>query len=310
MFEEKIMNQFKTSRKLMVHLSKGLLILPFLFNTSAAVELYSKDDTSTSASKELASSESRSDTTTASTCPTGFYHSGIQNVCVEEDLSSNVVISLSSSNECQRGFEKIIGTNFCLQNYHFLSANSEFYLVEGSFNDFCPEYYSKPPATKICVQKRLSLIELDGELKLTSPNDGTGVPPDEATGLFAAPPIECEPGFIKPPGFHFCIANTLATNAEPNQHEFVIPVGECPLNWSREIEGGFCLPENYLHICGTDFPCKEEAGDTFRILKEPLSCPEGFIYQQANIPTYNTSRTQDFAVIPVYACVPPDKFNQ
>ncbi|MCW8879825.1 MAG: hypothetical protein OQJ89_14185 [Kangiellaceae bacterium] len=306
------MKQLITNRRAIIQISKGLLFLPFFINPLSATE-------SGSSQEHLVFEESHTFETTktideanssATDCPRGFNHSGILNVCVAEDLTLNVVTELSSDNRCLRNYEKMVGTKFCTQKNHFLSANKSFYLIGGEFGSYCPENYSRPPESDICVEKRLSLIELHSELALVAPTDGTGVPPDEATGLFAAPPLECDPGFIKPPGFHFCIANTLASNAEPEQYEFEIPVGKCPANWSRKIVDGFCLPENYLHVCGIDFPCKVEPGDSFRILKEPLSCPEGFTYQHINIPTHDHSTVGSFTLLPVYACVPPDKFDE
>jgi hypothetical protein len=310
MLEDNVMNKLSTSRRVIRHFLKGLLLAPFLISSLQAIELNSSQHKATieadryliKADNQLQSSARTID------CPHGFNRSGILNVCVAENLSLNVVAELSSNNRCQRNFEKVLGTKFCTQKNHFLSANEDFYLIAGEFNAYCPENYSRPPNMDICVEKQLSLIELNGELKLIAPNGGTTVPPDEAEGLFAAPPIKCQPGFIKPPGFHFCVANTLANTAEPDQHEFVLPVGACPNNWARKIDDGFCLPENYLHVCGIDFPCKAEPGDSFRILREPVSCPEGFIYHQTDVPTNDHAATDNFAMIPVYACVPPDKF--
>lgn len=292
------MNQLTTNRRVMLQFCKGLLLTPFLISSLHALEL----DMSSHDSRLLESS------TRAFDCPQDFNQSGVLNVCVAENLSLNVVTEISTDNRCQRNYEKMLGTVFCTQKNHFLSANDAVFLIGGEFEDYCPENYSRPPESNICVAKKLSLIERAGELKLVAPSGGTSVPPDEATGLFAAPPVECEPGFIKPPGFHFCIANTLANNAEPAQYEFEIPIGKCPDNWSRKTAGGFCLPENYLHVCGIDFSCKVEPGDSFRILKEPVNCPEGFIYHQTNVPTNDHSAAGSFAMIPVYACVPPDKF--
>lgn len=289
---------------------KGLLLTSFLFSSLHALELKPiKQGTTFQTSRSFIGldHQMKADSRVLD-CPQGYNHSGILNVCVAENLSLNVVSELSTDNRCQRSFEKLTGTRFCTRKNHFFSASEKLYFIGGEYKNYCPENYSRPPESDICVEKSLSLIEFNGELKLVAPSGGAIVPPDEAVGLSALPPKECEPGFIKPPGFHFCISNNLANIAEPKLYEFEIPVGSCPDNWSRKIDDGFCLPENYLHICGADFPCKVEVGDSFRILREPLSCPEGFIYQQINIPTRSHSAVDSFAIIPVYACVPPDKF--
>lgn len=310
MLEDNVMKNLTAIRQVIGRFFRGLLLTTFLISSLQAIELKTtKQDTTFQQSLTINDADGRTATKPRNLdCPQGFNQSGILNVCVAENLSLNVVTEISIDNACLRNYEKLTGTRFCILKNYFFSADQDFYLIGGEYSGYCPENYSRPPESDICVEKSLSLIDLDGELKLIAPSGGTGVPPDEATGLFAAPPIECEPGFIKPPGFHFCIANTLANTAKPEQYEFQIPVGRCPDNWSRKTDGGFCLPENYLHVCGSDFPCKIEPGDSFRILREPVSCNEGYIYQQTNIPTNDHSATGSFAIIPVYACVPPDKF--
>ena len=310
------MKQLIANHRVISHFFKGLLLLPIYVNSTTATEIESYqaplllEENAQEAEYFPAAKNFDSLSATVTECPRGFNHSGIQNICVAEDLSLNIVTELASDNRCLSRYEKMIGTQFCLKKNHYLSANKDFYLVGGVFNNYCPENYSRPPESDICVQIELSLIELNHELKLMAPTDGTGVPPDEATGLFAAPPVECEPGFVKPPGFHFCIAINIANHAEPAQYEFDIPVGECPKNWSRKTTNGFCLPENYLQVCGIEFPCNFEPGDSFRISKVPVACPNGFLYKQVYIPTHTHSSKGGFTSIPAYACVPPDKFNE
>ncbi|WP_196137244.1 hypothetical protein [Aliikangiella sp. G2MR2-5] len=280
------------------------VLIPF------CVSLTVNSETSENLSTFNTTSDSTYDSTNLSDCPQGFRQSAVANVCIANELASLVVSNLSRDGKCEKNYEQIIGTLFCTEKKHFVSARETTYLIAGKFESYCPENHSRPQDSDICLDIKLSLIKQDQMLKLINPDGGgTSVPPDEAVGLFAAPPIECEPGFIKPPGFHFCIANNLALVAEPQEEDFEIPRGECPLNWSRKIDGGFCLPDYNLHICGRDFNCEQMPGDNFRISKEPLSCPEGYLKKQVNIPSFDTSNPDNFTTIPAYACVPPDKFD-
>ena len=290
-------NRLQTFSKLVCGLFVTLPLLPPLLSSVSAST--STGDNSLS----FVTSNNRTDTR----CPDNYYHSGIDNVCIVDSLNVEVVNVLPTNKQCQTGYEKIIGTQFCTMKNHFVTADQYSYLVAGAFGEFCPENFSRPPESQLCLDKRLSLIEEENELKLVAPTGDSEIPPDEAVGLFAAPPIDCEPGFIKPPGFHFCIANSIAANAEPKQFEFDIPIGRCPENWARKKTNGFCLPVFNLHICGKELPCQNLPGDSFVISSRPLDCPEGYLQKQTNVPSYDRFNIEDFTIIPTYACVPPDK---
>ncbi|MCO7225494.1 hypothetical protein [Pleionea sp. CnH1-48] len=258
-------------------------------------------------------------------CPEGFRWLSSFNLCLADHLTTLAIYPLASSGECPRYYNEVTGIQtFCIRDQLSLDIQEKRYFIDGHFEDYCREGFTRPPGLVVCVAKKLALIVgREGVVELINPIDllkekrkahylseSFETKTKEASSqFFIAKAALCPPGFIKPPGVHFCVANSLALSEKPGPTGIPVPDVECPEFWSKKNEEAFCSPMFSLKVCGSDIPCDSQLGDSFRLEPGIIECPGLQQGIQTNIPTYNPFNVSEFTTVPVYACAPPDKID-
>lgn len=255
-------------------------------------------------------------------CPDGFKKAPLPNVCIALTLPGYVVEPLSMNNTCSNELTHLPGVPFCMATNVSLNIVNAQYLVAGPINKICPENFSRAPYSSICIANHLSLALVDHVLTLLAPTLNCPEAYEQLPGARTCTAIidntkpyplpslfepECAPGFIKPPGEHFCLSFALALSTSSTvNYGITPPPGACPAFWEKRKTGGFCIPEYSLISCGaTTFPCTQQPGDHFSVVKGFVCCPDNPSTTLGRIPAFDQHSALNFISKPIVMCGPP-----
>lgn len=250
-------------------------------------------------------------------CDPGFIPYATLRACVADNLPQNVISALPHTGHCGAGRSHLPGTPFCLEKNTALSIKNNLFFIRGYYEKECPQDTQREPWSRICTSNALALEMNEGELHMIAPREvcpNGSLDADlnkcksyPAMGdvLFAIAGPQCPPGFIKPPGVHFCVSNKIAFNGNGGHQELPVPSGPCPVYFDKRTRGGFCVPDYYLKQCSQEDSCGNHDNVlAFEASTIPLRCPRGHDLMQVNVPANTSEIRGTISTVPMFACGP------
>lgn len=210
-------------------------------------------------------------------------------VLVGPELNRDAALPAVSDGSCPTGYEKVPGTDFCLQPKISLTREAKNFLADQSSEPDCKKGFSRPREhSTLCLDNRLALTWSENALTLALQQCPQGFAEAETvTGCVAEeeimPPAStvrsrCKPGYMTVENLNVCIANDVVIKTGRDVNFGIWPSDTvCDHGRKRIREGGFCIPARTLTNCDADLAlCTKENTSTLCLIpnEDADCCPQ------------------------------------